>query len=524
MKEIILLTDGYKINHHLMYPKGIEMVYSNMTPRSDKFFKEAKDGVVVFGVQYLVKEYLIRQFNENFFSRPKQEVLDEYVQRLKYFTGNEDCDHIAALHDLGYLPIEIKALPEGSICPIRVPMCIIKNTHPDFAWLTNYLETLFSNVVWMPCTSATGARIAKKQLKIHALRTGFPEDINLDFLMHDFSMRGMNSVESSIVSGMAHMTSFCGTETIPAIRAAELYYHADPKNELVAATVPASEHSIECSNATFNEDGTIDELPYFNRLLDQFPSGFISIVSDGFDFWHIIRDILPALKDRIMARDGRVIIRPDSGNPADIICGYRTNPKMYAKEEDGKYFWKYRNQELIADAKDRGWHECSKEEYYGAYQCLIDIFGYNLTESDYKYPDSHIGMIYGDAITLERQKEIYNRLESAGLAACNLVLARGSFEYQFKSRDSLGFAVKCTAVAINGELKPIFKKPKTDDGTKNSLRGLIRVELEDGKYVAYDNQSPEQEKQGHLETIFKNGKLLKDYTLSEIRERINDSL
>ena len=523
MKETILLTDGYKINHHKMYPKGTEMVYSNVTPRSNKFFPEAKDGVVVFGLQYLIKKYLIDDFNENFFKRPKQEVLDEYVNRLKYFTGNEDCEHIAALHDLGYLPIEIKALPEGDVCPIRCPMMTIKNTHLDFDWLPNYLETLISNVIWMPCTSATGARIAKKQLKEHADKTGFPSDVNIDFLMHDFSMRGMNSVESSIVSGMAHMTSFVGTETIPAIWALEKYYGANPKEELVAATVPASEHSIECSNAIFNEDGTIDELPYFERLFDQFPTGFLSIVSDGFDFWKIIEEYLPKLKNRIMARDGRVVIRPDSGNPTDIICGLRTNSQYhtYISEKDGvtRYWCNY---DPFSDSSE--YVEVSRGQYYGAYYMIGQIFGWQWTDKNYTYPDSHIGLIYGDAITLERQRHIYERLESAGMAACNLVLARGSFEYQFKSRDSLGFAVKATAVQINGELKPIFKKPKTDDGTKNSLKGLVWVSKENGKYVPQDEGTWEQEKGGYLDTIFKDGKLCREHTLSDIRKRINASL
>lgn len=512
--ETILLTDGYKVNHHLMYPKGIEMIYSNLTPRSNKFFKEAKDGVVVFGLQYLIIKYLIEDFNTNFFNRPKAEVISEYVNRLKYFTGNEDYDHIAKLWDLGYLPIEIKALPEGSICPIKVPMMTIKNTHKEFAWLTNYLETLISNVLWMPCTNATGARISKKQLKEHAIKTGFPEDINIDFLIHDFSMRGMNSVESSIVSGMAHLTSFVGTETIPAIWAVEKYYKADSKNELVAGTVAASEHSIECSNSVFNEDGTINERPYFDRLLSQFPTGYLSIVSDGFDFWKIIEEYLPEYKDRIMARDGRLIIRPDSGDPVDIICGLRSNENYTCYQEGDKYYC----------VKDSIVKEISEGQYYGAYYMLGKIFGWNFTNIGYKYPDTHIGLIYGDAINYERQSEIYRRLEDWNMAACNSVLARGSFVNQHITRDSLGFAIKCTAVKINGELKPIFKHPKTDDGTKNSLKGLIRVEFENGQYVAYDNQTEEQEKQGCLKTIFKDGLLVKKYTLSEIRKRINNSL
>lgn len=520
MKETILLTDGYKINHHKMYPDGISLVYSNWTPRSNRFFPEAKDGAVVFGIQYLIKEYLIKQFNEGFFSRPKEEVIEEYRNRIEHFTGDSDTAHIEALHDLGYLPIEIKALPEGSVCPIRVPMLTIKNTHPDFAWLTNYLETLLSNVLWLPCTSATGARIAKKQLKGHAFRTKFPEDVDLGFLMHDFSMRGMSSVESSVVSGMAHMTSFYGSETIPAIKALEEYYNADSSKELIAATIPATEHSIECSNAVFNEDGSVDELGYFKRLITEvYPNGFISIVSDGFDFWNVVENILPKLRNDILKRDGRVVIRPDSGNPTDIICGLRTNPQYHTRINEGHYFCNYYPFE-----EDSEYVEVSEGQYYGAYYMLGKIFGWNTTDSGFLYPSSKIGLIYGDAITLERQRQIYTRLESANMAACNLVLARGSFEYQYKSRDSLGFAQKCTAVKIGNELKPIFKHPRTDDGTKNSLRGLIRVELENGVYVAHDNQTEEQEKQGCLETVFIDGKLIKDYSLKEIRDRINSTL
>ena len=233
-------------------------------------------------------------------------------------------------------------------------------------------------------------------------------------------------------------------------------------------------------------------------------------------------------KDQIMARDGRVIIRPDSGNPADIICGIRTNPKYYTKktvdENDVVHYWYTENRGWY-DNKVSDYKECSKEEYYGAYYMLGEIFGWNKTEKGYLYPDSHVGMIYGDAITLERQKEIYDRLEKSNMAACNLVLARGSFEYQFKSRDSLGFAVKATAVRINGKLKPIFKKPKTDDGTKNSLKGLIFVSKRDsGEYFAIDEVAEDAEQRGCLETIFRDGRLIKETTLAEIRERVNNTI
>ena len=516
MKETILLTDGYKLGHHFQYPKGTEMVYSNWTPRSCKYFPEASEGSVVFGIQYLVKEYLIKQFNENFFSLPKEQAVKEFHDRVDKFVGisNVGIEHIEALHDLGYLPIEIKALPEGSVCPIRVPMMTIKNTLPEFFWLTNYLETLISSVLWLPCTSATSARLYKKELKRHAKRTSFPGDVNIGFACHDFSMRGMAGIEAAIVSGMAHMTSFCGSETIPAIRAVEEYYNADSSKELVAATVPATEHSVMCAG------GKEDELETFRRLIcEVYPNGIVSIVSDTWDFWQVVEDFLPKLKKEIMARDGRVVIRPDSGDPVDIICGLRTNPHFNTRIVEGHYYCCYAPFDI-----DSEYVEISEGQYYGAYYMLGKTFGWNTTDTGFRYPSTKVGLLYGDSITLERQKQIYMRLEGASMAACNLVLGVGSFTYQFKSRDSLGFAVKATACKINGELKEIFKQPKTDDGTKNSLKGLIAIYEENGTYVAKDCVSEAEEMEGALEPVFVNGSLVKDYSLSEIRERIDASL
>lgn len=520
MKETILLTDGYKLGHHFQYPEGTEMVYSNWTPRSYKYFPEATEGSVVFGIQYLIKEYLIKQFQKNFFDLPEDEAIEQFKFRVGNFVGldNVGTEHIVALHRLGYLPIEIKALPEGSICPIRVPMMTIKNTKPEFFWLTNYLETLISCVLWMPCTSATSSRLYKKELKRHAVKTGFPEDVNIGFSCHDFSMRGMGGIEAAIISGMAHMTSFCGSETIPAIRAVEEYYNADSSKELVAATVPATEHSVMCAG------GKEDEIETFRRLINEvYPKGFVSIVSDTWDFWQVVEDFLPKLKKEIMARDGRVVIRPDSGDPVDIICGLRTNPHFHTRIKEGKYYCHF-NPFMDEDLDDANYVEVSEGEYYGAYYMLGKTFGWNTTMNGYRYPSTKVGLLYGDSITLERQKQIYMRLEAAHMAACNLVLGVGSFTYQFKSRDSLGFAVKATAVRVDGELRPIFKQPKTDDGTKNSLKGLIYIEKVGDQYIAHDGVTEEQEQQGCLETVFKDGKLLKDYTLAEIRSHIDSTL
>lgn len=501
-KEAILLTDGYKLDHRRQYPKGTERVYANWTPRSCSYYPEASEGAVVFGIQYLIKEYLIKQMNEEFFFQPKERVINLWTRRINSFLGPENqvgYEHVAALHDLGYLPLRIKALPEGSLCPIRVPALTIINTKDEFFWLTNYFETLISTTLWLPMTSATSARLYKKELIRHAIKTGFINMPGLDFLCHDFSMRGMAGVEAAVMSGMGHMTSFSGSETIPAIAAIEKYYNADVTKELVAGTVPATEHSVMCAG------GKDDEFKTFQRLITEvYPSGIASIVSDTWDFWKVMTEYLPKLKDVIEARDGRIVIRPDSGDPVDIICGI--DPENF---------------------NDMTFQEIAENETIikGAYEILWDIFGGTVNEAGYKVLNPKVGIIYGDSITLERQKEIYRRLEAKGFAATNLVLGIGSYTYQFKSRDSLGFAMKATWCQVNGEGREIFKDPKTDSGMKKSLKGLISIHKdENGKFYAIDQVSPEEEMRGELQTVFEDGKLLKDWSLSEIRNNVNNTI
>jgi nicotinamide phosphoribosyltransferase len=425
----------------------------------------------------------MKQFQEDFFNKPKDVAVAEFKRRVDTFLGpnNVGTKHIEELHDLGYLPIRIKALPEGTLCPIRVPALIFINTHPDFFWLTNYFETLISTTLWLPMTSATTARLYKKELIRHARKTGF-KDVDLNFLIHDFSMRGMAGVEAATMSGMGHMTSFCGSETIPAIAGLEEYYNANAEKELIAATIPATEHSVMCAG------GKEDELETFKRLITEvYPQGFVSIVSDTWDFWQVMTNYLPRLKDTILARDGRVVIRPDSGDPVDIICG--VNPANCI-EVDGKhyYFKDYGMSDWVEDVVVDGIKTYpEKYEQYlvteaqlkGAYKILWDIFGGTVNEKGYKVLDAHIGMIYGDSITLERQKEIYRRLEEKGFAATNLVLGVGSFTYQYKSRDSLGFAMKATWCQVNGEGREIFKDPMPD------FEGYLRVYPDKGALQRY---------------------------------------
>ena len=495
-KETILLTDGYKLDHRRQYPEGTEYVYSNWTPRSNNYFPEATEGVVVFGIQYFIKEYLLKRFTSEFFKQPKDVAVKTFKRRVDTFLGenNVGTQHIEELHDLGYLPIKIKALPEGTLCPIRVPALTFINTHPKFFWLTNYFETLISTTLWLPMTSATSARLYKKELKRHAEATGFEPN---DFSIHDFSMRGMAGLEAAIMSGMAHLTSFTGSETIPALSALEEYYNCNAEKELIAGTIPATEHSVMCAG------GDATELETFRRLITEvYPNGFVSIVSDTWDFWKVMSEYTVALKEEILARDGRVVFRPDSGDPVDIICGYE----------------KYEYHSMITG-------DVVTSKVKGAYELLWDIFGGTINDKGFKVLNPKVGIIYGDSITLERQKEIYKRLEEKGFCASNLVLGVGSYTYQYKSRDSLGFAMKATWCQINGQEVEIFKQPKTDDGTKNSLKGLIGVYYDDYmQLTAYDQADKSIEEKGELITIFEDGKLVKEYSLTEIRDNVNKSL
>ena len=484
----MFLTDGYKLDHRRQYPNGTEYVYSTWIPRGNHYLPEAK-GAVVFGVQYMIKQVFKELFNREFFDRNKEEVCSEFTDVINEYLGenNVGVDHIAKLHDLGYLPIRVKSLPEGSICPIGVPAFTIINTLPEFFWITNFLETIISNVIWLPMTSATVANVYKQELIRHSKKTGFYDESLITFLCHDFSMRGMSGIEASIISGMGHLLSFIGSESIPAIIGVKEHYGCKSQ---IASTIFATEHSVMCAG------GCDDELGTFRRLITEiYPEGLVSIVSDTWDFWKVMTEYLPILKDQILARDGRVVIRPDSGCPEDIICGL---PKGCELDSS------------------------SNAEIKGAYEILWDIFGGTINEAGYKVLNPKIGLIYGDSITIERQKDIYKRLEEKGFASTNLVLGIGSYSYQYRTRDSLGFAMKSTWCQINGESREIFKKPKTDDGTKNSLKGLCTVRMNDDNsaYKVIDQCSHEDEAKGELQTVFENGVLKIETTFDEIRERL----
>jgi nicotinamide phosphoribosyltransferase len=344
-------------------------------------------------------------------------------------------------------------------------------------------------------TSATIAREYRKVLTKWMLKTDKERDWFIDWQGHDFSMRGMDSIEAVISSGLGHLTSFLGTDSLPTIYGARKYYGAEG---FLAGSVPATEHSVMCAG------GKEDEVETFRRLLETYPTGILSVVSDTWDLWKVCTEHVVTLKDEIMARDGKLVIRPDSGNPVDILCG---------------------TQRMADDA-------CNKTpERHGVIELLWDVFGGTINEQGYKVLDPHIGAIYGDSITIDRADEICARLEAKGFASTNVVLGIGSFTYQYNTRDTFGFAMKATYVEVMEQVdkhgvmsrvgREIFKDPITDDGTKKSATGLLCVTLNEEKEIQLvDKVDWETECEGLLETIYQDGEFFNTTTLEEIRNRL----
>lgn len=535
--------DFYKSGHRKQYPTGTNLVYSNFTPRSDKLAKKSSmyDGkVVFFGLQYFIKSFLMETFNENFFKCPKEEVIAKYKRRMDNALGKDAVaiDHIEALHDLGYLPIEIRALPEGVSVPIRCPVLTIHNTQPEFFWLTNYLESIMSCMIWQPTTSATTARQYRLLLDKYAEETG-GDKFFVNFQAHDFSFRGMGGIQSAAISGAGHAVFFNGSDTVPAIDLLEDYYGADSDKELILCSVPATEHSVMCMGSKESEIET------FRRLITElYPSGIVSIVSDTWDLWKVLDEYAPALKAEIEARDGKIVFRPDSGNPADIICGKWLDIKDAPKDgtkittlKNGfiptEGWWngnEWINQVLLDDRKkipdiqtvcDGGYeptHFTSiTPDGWGCLELLWKHFGGTINDKGYKVLNPKVGLIYGDSITLERAEDILSRMKDMGFCSSNIVFGIGSYTYQYNTRDTYGFAMKATYGEVNGEARMIYKDPVTDSGIKKSAKGIISVMKINNEYHWADNLTNINH-ESELKPVFKDGKLLVDWTLQQIKE------
>lgn len=482
----LLLKDSYKILHHLAYPLDTEQVYSNLTPR------KGKNGThtVFFGLQYFLKRFLIEEFGE-WFKQSKDIAIGEYKRIIdKHLNANLDVRHLEKLHNLGYLPIKIKALLEGTVVPYKVPCLTITNTLPEFYWLPNFLETLISDTLWYPSTSANSTRKLKEIMLKYAEETGVDKEY-VDFQLHEFSLRGHHSSDSGAIYGAAWALFFKGSDNLPSIPWLENYYNGIDS----VYSVMASEHSISMAH------GKENELDYIKHMLKIAPKGIVSVVADTWNYPRFITKLLPQVRDLIMNRDGCFVVRPDSfwSNPQDCICGY-----------DGYH-------EKMSELDEEEINMIRK----GSVEALYDIFGGFNNSKGYKELDSHVNVIYGEGWFDDRLKEACEKLKNKGFAT-KFIAGIGSWQALNCNRDVDNWAIKATAVKRSGKWHNIFKDPVTDKGFKKSACGLLYVGEKNGELFVEDQVSPEKEQEGLLTEVFVDGKIVRETSLSEIRSRLNE--
>lgn len=478
------MIDAYKADHDAQYGDNVTMVCSNLTPRKSRI---GIDSITFFGLQYYAIEYLISRWNRTFFHKEKKAAVNTYKRIIDHVVGADrvSMSRIERLHDIGHLPISIWALPEGSVVPIGVPPMIHFNepNGPE-KWITNFIETSMSSALWHPCTTSAVAREIVNVFRSYAAKTSDEEGM-AEYQAHDFSYRGHASNESAIVSGAANLIWGYASDCVPAIPFLEEYYGADIDKENILKSCAATEHSVMCTGSKERE------LDTFVRILDLYPKDIVSVVSDTWDYWKVLTEYLPLLKDRIMSRNGKFVIRPDSSKktPYEIIVGDSEAP-------------------------------VGSPEHRGSIQILWDTFGGKVNSKGYQQLDSHVGLCYGDSITLPLVDKINRGLMLRRFASTNWVAGIGSYTYQYLTRDSMGIAIKATACVVDGELTEIFKSPATDSGEKKSAKGLIAVYKDPvtGKFFARDRSTWDDVRNCAFEPVFERGKLIRRQTFAQIRE------
>lgn len=604
----ILANDSYKLDHGSQTPGDTSYTYSHLTPRFLKYLKRKfptmSDKVIVFGNQATI-QLLAERWQKDFFDVPWNDVEEDSLAVLAPFAGYtpDNLLRFKALHELGYLPLKFKGIDEGSWVNINIPTLTLTNTHPAFGWLPNFIEPPILNAIFKPMTVAT------LTLEIARLRDRFFNETVVDvsgkdFAWHDFSYRGQSSHDSAAFAVMGYLLYTKGTDTLAAVKAAKYYYGA---TDAVAGSIPAFEHStattgiqyfkgilqtFESYCKTANQEVAIQKLATqyklkmdtvrkglqvaqnvkhmmagesekdimlavgeaFNLvrvLLEVYPTGLFAYVSDSYDYQRMVSIIVYALKDIINERDGKFIVRPDSGNPVDIVTGtdadikdivarqiaagkygvgmsftidnvdYRIEKSLPKQLRENTYlpFSELLRQDIVILGPRSTEYRVVCPAEKGTVQVFHEIFGSEENDKNYYVLNPHIGLVYGDGINYERAEAIYTRLKDAKFAASNICLAAGAFMLANLTRDDLGFAIKASNTVVDGVSIPVYKEPKTDSA-KTSAKGLFKVVKEGGEYRLIDDVTPEEEATGELKEFWVDGKFTKRVTLEEIQARL----
>lgn len=513
-----MACDYYKVGHPFMQPPGMKTVYATWTARSNKYHEWCPK-TVIFGHQYTIREWFIDFFENNFFSQDIEKLEFEFNQMMKtsFNERYKNFSKFKQLHKLGYLPIAIYGVPEGTLLPVGIPDHVIFNTHEDFAWLPQYLEDIWSANNWMPSTSATTAYYRRKMIEPYAEKTSTVPNLAMH-MCGDFSLRGHSHLYAGAISGAAHLVAFDRTATVGANVLLKEYYS---DSETAGMGTPSLEHSVVeqgiawfknriitgdipnyikpyLTTATLKENWEINllaEMCFILYLITEVqPTGMMTYVSDTYDYWGVVTKILPVIKSAILNRDGCFSVRPDSGNPVYIICG-----DPYFPDKDAP-------------------------EAKGTLRILKEIFGTTMNEKGFRVLPNQIRMIYGDAITPKITEEVCTWCCNEGFSIENLAFGIGAYTYQYVTRDTRGYAIKATDCIHKdfGEL-PIYKQPKTDPG-KKSPKGCVAVLKTPQDYVMIDGLTLYESLNfpgNVMVKKFEDGEMFNTESLSTIRERLN---
>jgi len=456
--NFLLRTDSYKFTHWKQYPPKTTGIYSYLESRGGMF-----SATVFFGLQYYLRTYL----QGSVFTKADIEQADEFCRQHfgEDLFNREGWTRLLQKY-AGCLPVRIKAVPEGTLVQNLNVLVTIENTDPEFPWLTNYLETLLMKV-WYPTSVATLAREIKNIIKGFLERTGDPS--LLPFKLHDFGYRGVSSEETGAIGGAAHLINFLGTDTAAGIVMLQEHYY--PKS-MPAFSIPASEHS------TITAWGKGNELAAYRNMLTAYPEGLVACVSDSYNIYNACEKLWgELLKPDVVKRKGTLIIRPDSGDPINVLTR--------------------------------------------VFEILGEKFGYETNAKGYRVLPPYVRVIQGDGVNMFTiQNMLYQLAKFHGWSADNIAFGMGGALLQQLNRDTQRFAFKCSAAQVNGEWRPVFKDPITDPG-KNSKQGrLSLVEPQPGEFQTLENVgNPTLVGDDRLVTVFENGLIRKEYDLESIRQR-----
>lgn len=463
-KNLLLMADAYKYSHYKLYVPGTTTIYSYLESRGGQF-----DETVFYGLQYFLKEYLAGVA----FTKSDVDEAEDYLNGVFGRPGvfnRENFDYILRAHG-GHLPVRIKAVPEGTVVPVKNVLMTIENTDPKCFWLTNFLETLLMQV-WYPSTVATLSHEIRKTVQ-HYLDQTVDESAHgaIDFVLNDFGFRGVSSVESAGLGGSAHLLSFRGSDTVYASAFAKKYYDAD---QVYGLSVPATEHSIMTLLGKTNERET------FLHVLNAYPNGILACVSDSYNIFNAVSELWGnEFKEQILKRDGTLVIRPDSGDPVKTLLR--------------------------------------------VFDLLFDRFGFTINQKGYKVLPKQVRVIQGDGIDYESIQQIYQALQRADIAAENLVLGMGGALLQKLNRDTQKFALKCSYAEVGGKKINVQKSPvelnalgELTESFKASKSGRLKlVRTENGFITKTENETGDDA----LQTVFENGAIKVNFNFHDVRER-----